>query len=430
MTPTFVMLEMLNPMLQVARAAKARGLRIVAINNTPLQTEGPYAVPEGFVDELITVDSWADPPQIEKILLDVHDRHHVVGTYAGFEPVLPYDAMLREMAGLPNSGAENLRTILDKNQVRDRLREHGLTTLGSATLEEALTWDHWPYAGRAVLKPANGTGSALCFIVKDLDELNAAVATFDDISIAHPLMREYIENTRGFVLEEEAQGELLSVESLVCRGEVHPIGLMGRYVLAKDPVVEMGFQFPYHHPRIAEIFEKAKEIHRVMGFHNGATQIEVMVPEEGPVELIDFNPRLAGTASMVLFGEAYGLEYAELLAALGLGEEVDFGFIGNTVRYGSEMILLPPPGLTRFESVEFPEPTFCQRRPRKPGDELSGRADQLDSIGMFAITADTAAELHTAALRARRETTVNGEPLGDNENNVLAASPYIGRDLT
>ncbi|MET9350920.1 ATP-grasp domain-containing protein [Streptomyces termitum] len=429
MTPTFVMLEMLNPMLEVARAAKARGLRIVVVNNTPLQTEGPYAVPEGFVDELVTVDSWSDPLEIEKVLLDVHRRHHVVGTYAGFEPVLPYDAMLRELAGLPHTGADDLRALLDKNQVRDRLREHGLTTLGSATLDEALTWTEWPWAGRAVLKPANGTGSALCFIVDGLDQLRKAVDTFDEVEIAHPLMREYITRTRGYVLEEEAKGELLSVESLVCKGEPHPIGLMGRYVLAKDPVVEMGFQFPYHHPRAAEIFEKAKDIHRVMGFHNGATQIEMMVPDEGPVELIDFNPRLAGTASMVLFGEAYDRPYAELLAALGLGEDIDFGFIGDTVRYGSEMILLPPPGLTRYESVDFPEPTFCHRRSRKPGDELSGRADQLDGIGMFVITAPTAAELHTAALRARRETRVNGEPLGDNENNVLAASPHIGRDL-
>jgi len=426
---SFVMFEMLNPMLLVAQEAKRRGMQIVVLNNSPLQHAGPFAVPDGFVDELIHVESWSDTAAVEKLVLDVRDRHDVAGTYAGFEPALPYDAQLRELVGLPNNGAENLRSVLDKNSLRGRLREAGLTELGSTTLDQALTWTEWPFPGRAVLKPANGTGSACVFMVSSLDELRAAVAEIEKVEIANPLMRDYIAGSGVYVLEAEARGELLSVESLVCRGEVHSIGLMGRYVLAKDPVVEMGFQFPYRHPRMQEVFALAKEFHRVLGFQNGATQIEVMVPEEGTIELIDFNPRLGGTGKMVVFGQAYGVEYQTYLADLGCGLTPDLDFPDHPVRYVGEHLLLPQPGVTRFDSIEFPEGTFCHRLPRPVGSELSGRADQLDCVAFMLISAESASAVQRVGLAARRDTEVNGVPLGDNENNILAASPYIGVDL-
>lgn len=429
MTTSFVLFEMMNPMLLMAKEAKARGMRIVVLNHDPLRDSGPFAVPEGFVDELIHIASWSDADAVETVLKDVHARHDVAGTYAGFEPTLPYEAMLREWVGLPNNGAANIRRVLDKRDLRARLYSEGLTGLRSASLNEALTWTEWPFDAAAVLKPANGTGSALCFIVSSLDELRAAVGTIDQVTVANPLMDDYIHAKGDFVLEAEAKGELLSVESVVYRGDVRPIGLMGRYVLAKDPVVEMGFQFPYPHPRAAEIFAKTKELHRSLGYHNGATQMEVMVPAEGPIELIDFNPRLAGTASIILFSEAYAMRYEQILTDLGCGLAPNLDFIGSPRRYAAEMLLLPQPGVTRLDSIEFPDDTFCHRLPKKPGTVLGRRADQLDCVGMFVTTADSPSELHVKGLEARRRTVVNGKPLGDNENNVLAWSPYIGQDL-
>ncbi|GGN22664.1 hypothetical protein FHR83_005590 [Actinoplanes campanulatus] len=429
MTTSFVLMEMMNPMLLVAQEAKRRGMKIVVLNHSPLQTVGPYAVPDGVVDEYIHIQSWADDAAVQAIVRDVHDRYEVAGTYAGAEPTLPYDAMLRELAGLPHNDPGQLRRILDKRWVRRRLFDNGLSELRSASLAEALSWDAWPFRGRAVMKPANGTGSALCFLVGTLDELHAAVARAGQVTIANPFMREYIQGADDFVVEAEAHGELLSVESVVVRGEVRSIGLMGRYVLASDPVVEAGFQFPYPHPRLLEIFAKAKQVHECLGFRHGATQIEMMVPESGPIELIDFNPRLAGTASIVLFSQAYDTRYEQVLTDIGCGQQPDLSFLAATRRFAGEMLLLPPPEATRFDSIEFADGTICHRLPKAPGTELSGRADQLDSVGMFVITAASAPELHEAALRARRDTRVNGRPLGENVNNVLAWSPYIGIDL-
>jgi hypothetical protein len=429
MRQAFVLLEMMNHMVLVAREAKARGFLIVALNHDRPSPSGPFGAEADLVDEYVHIASWGDSEAVGAAVDSVVERYDIVGTYSAFEATLPYDAALRERVGLPNNGAGNVPRVLDKAAVRRRLFAEGLSFLRSATLTEARQWSTWPFAGSAILKPANGTGSALCFRVADLEELRAAAEQVDRAAVVNPLMRQYILDRGEFVLEELAEGELLSVESLVNRGTVHTIGIQARYVLASDPVVEMGFLFPYHHPRSAEIFEKAQEFHRIMGIVHGPTQIEVMVPDEGPIELIDFNIRSSGSASIVTFGQALGTRHEVALADLACGVDPDLSFLDRPTRFAAQMFLLPPPGAVEFHELEFPAGTVFHRPTRQRGDQLSGRADQLDVVGGFTMSADSAAELHRGALRARREAVFNGVPLGDNPNNILAFSDHLGREL-
>lgn len=425
----FVLLEMMNAMLLVASEAKARGLRVVVLNRNPLNADGVFAVPDGLVDEFVQVESWADTEGTEALVADVHQRYQVVGTYAVFEAALVAEARLRESAGLPTTGVEKTVRVLDKARVRRKLYEEGLSRLRSATLAEALRWQSWPYSGAAVLKPANGTGSALCFVVSSLEELRDAAVRAEAAEVVNPLMRDYILAHGGFVVEEKAEGELLSVESLVDRGRVRVVGLTGRYTLAADPVVEQGLFFPYHHPRAAEIIEQAVAFHHSLGIEHGATHLEVMVPADGDVELIDFNPRFAGFASAVSFSEVFGLPFGAVLADLCCGTEPDLSFMDRPTRFAAEMVVLPAPGATELRDIAFPADAVAARPTKPVGQRLSGRADQLDAVGMFIIVGDTAEQAHTRALCARRETVVNGEPLGDNPNNVVTFSPFVGRDL-
>jgi biotin carboxylase len=422
----FVVLEMMNAMLLVAREAKARGYAIIALNHDPLRDSGPFAVPEGLVDELIFIGSWVDHAALTKIVGDVAARYDVAGTFAMFEGALPAEAVLRDLAGLPTTGLANTRRVLDKARVRRKLYREGLSALRSVWLNEALGWDNWQFSGPAVVKPANGTGSALCFTVRSMGELRDAAARVAAADVINPLMKEYILAHGGFVLEEQAGGELLSVESLVCHGEIHPVGLMGRYVLAKDPVVEQGLFFPYRHPRHAEIVAKARALHRSLEITHGATHLEVMVADDGPIELIDFNARFAGFASLVAFGEAFGLRFESVLTDLACGIEPDLSFLAADTRYTAEMVVLPPPGTQQLRDIVFPPGSIVPRAMKKAGQQLTGRADQLDAVGMFIVAADTAEEAHLKALDARRATIVNGELLGDNPNNIVLSPRYIG----
>lgn len=425
----FVLFEMMNAMLLVANEAKARGYAVVALNHDPLRDSGPFKVPDGLVAEVVYVESWADHDAVGALLGDVQRRYDVVGTYTVFEATLPAEAALRERVGLPTTTVANTLRVLDKGQVRRKLYAEGLSALRSASLREALEWDDWKFDRPAVVKPANGTGSALCFVVSDLTELRAAAARVAAADVVNPLMKAYILAHGGFVVEERAEGELLSVESVVCRGEMHFIGLTGRYVLASDPVVEQGLFFPYHHPMRPEIVAKAQALHKCLEIFHGPTHLEVMVAEDGSVELIDFNPRFAGFASAVSFGEAFGIAFETVLTDVACGLEPDLSFLRHPTRFAAEMVVLPPPDATELREIVFPPDAIAARPTKNLGQPLTGRADQLDAVGMFIVVGDTAAQAHLAALQARRRTIVNGEPLGDNPNNVVAFSEFIGKDL-
>jgi len=110
---TFVLFEMMNAVLLVAREAKARGLRVVALNHDPLKDSGPFAVPDGLVDELVYVESWSDDAAVQDLVHTLAQRFDVAGTYSVFEATLPAEALLRELAGLPTTGVENTRPFVD-----------------------------------------------------------------------------------------------------------------------------------------------------------------------------------------------------------------------------------------------------------------------------------------------------------------------------
>ena len=83
-------------------------------------------------------------------------------------------------------------------------------------------------------------------------------------------------------------------------------------------MVEQGLFLPYAHPREAEIRAACARFHECLNITEGATHLEVMVPDDGPVELIDFNLRFAGLGSIVLASEVYGLPFARFLTDLAL----------------------------------------------------------------------------------------------------------------
>jgi biotin carboxylase len=413
MTPTFVLFEMQGQQVLVAEQAKSRGLRTVTLNHDPLRTSGPFAVRDGIIDQHIQVASWSDEDAVRRLVRDVERGNDIVGVHAAFEPTQPYAIELRERLGLPHNTVEDTLHVLDKARVRARLHADGLTRLRHATLSEALTWDTWQFDGPAVLKPCNGTASVLCFVVGSLDELRAAAATVRTAEIPNALMHDYVTAHGEFVLEERARGELLSVESLVHGGRIQHVGLTGRYLLAADPVAEQGLFFPYAHPRAAEIVDACARFHQSLNVVDGATHLEVMVPDSGPIELIDFNLRFAGIGAIALASDAFGVPFARYLTDLACGQEPELSRLGPPVRHAVDMAVMPPAGVTEFRDLTFAPGTTRHRVNKKIGGSLSGGNDQIDSVAWFSVTGATAAEAHRRALSARAETIFNGAPVGD-----------------
>ncbi|WP_144122739.1 ATP-grasp domain-containing protein [Catellatospora sichuanensis] len=426
---TFVVFELMSQMVLVAQEAKARGFHVVALNHDPLRTTGAFAVPDGVIDELIHIEAWSDAVAVREIIDELCGRSEIVGTYCGYEHTLPYEAELRQRVGLPHNNVQDTLRALDKRQVRRKLYAEGLSRLRSTSLRDALQWDTWQFDGPAVLKPANGTGSVLCFIVGSLAELHAAAAKAEAADIDAPRLRDYIVSRGVFVLEELAAGELLSVESLVSHGVVHTIGLTGRYVLTENPVVEQGLLFPYDHPRRDEIVAACELFHKSLSITHGPTHVEVMVPEHGPIELIDFNLRFAGLAATVLVNEAFGLPFQTYLTDVACGLDLDTTLLPRPTRYAADVLVMPPPGVMHFRDLVFAPHSGTRRLSKEIGQELSGGSGQLDHVAMCVVTGATVAETHDKAVAARQMTVFNGEPLGDIPATRVTGGAYFNPDV-
>jgi biotin carboxylase len=426
-TRTFVLFEMQGFQVRIAEAAKERGFHTVVLNHDPLRTTGASAVAPGVVDEYVHVESWSDVAAVRALVEDVAARYDVAGVHSAFEPTQRYAIELRAKAGLAHNSVEDTLRALDKVRVRRHLYDAGLSRLRSAPLTEALSWTDWPFNGPAVVKPANGTASVLCHVVDSVEGLRAAAAAVRSARIPNALMHDYVTAHGEFVVEERARGELLSVESLVSDGRIQHVGLTGRYLLAADPVVEQGLFLPYAHPREADIRAACAAFHESLHITQGATHLEVMVPDDGPVELIDFNLRFAGLGSIALATEVYELPFAGFLADLALGEVPALPRLDPAHRFAVDVAVMPPPGVTELHDLTFAPDTSAHRVTKKIGGTLSGHNAQIDTVAWFVVTGPTAAQAHRNALAARAATVLNGTPLGDGP--PLICPRYVEADV-
>jgi biotin carboxylase len=222
-------------------------------------------------------------------------------------------------------------------------------------------------------------------------------------------------------LEEEAAGELLSLEGYCYRGRYTPLGITDRAVLARDVAIEMGARFPCPHPRRDEIVQKVRAIHELLGVEHGATHTELIVPfGEGDIELVELNLRFAGGETLLQVDHAFEIQFEDDLLALAMGEAPATAEPPRTVRYVAEEDFLAPAHIRRFESIDIPgDDVFFKKIIPKPGAELKSTNFQSDYIASLLVAADTYAGVLARVREIRAAVAINGHRLGDDPNNVV-----------
>jgi biotin carboxylase len=418
----FLVFEPINHMYKVIEAASRRGLDVLVLHSQPLISSGPYASCLGHISEAHKIADWDHNDANFDRLLEMTKGRRVVGTYAAHEVTLEFEARVQEHFGLPTKTLEVVRNFLNKVTVRRRLAEHGLTRLRVLEQPEAEALSSWPVGERALFfKPIRGAGSAYVTRCQTLAELKAAIAQWQAAQIdCGALLRKHLDNGAGFFVEEEAVGELLSVEGYVYRGQYHLVGLTSRTVLQRDIAVEMGATFPYEHPRQEEIVDKVRRIHEALGVAHGPTHAEVVVPRDGEIELVELNLRFIGADVLMLINAAYGVNMEDDLVALAVGDQPQLRFGRNNGRFACLQYLLPPAGVQQLDSFELPEQNLPFVKIIKPtGSKLASTDFQLDWIAGFVTCGATYRDALERGLDIRQRTLVNGRPLGNDPNNVV-----------
>jgi len=423
MNDCFVVLEPLNHMYKVIEGAAARGYDVVAFHSSPLSATGRYRKGLEAIGERhqVEIQSWDDPAGVLQTILKVLNGRRVVGTYAGVEAVLHAEAALREHVGLPTHGVAALANLLNKRWVRMRLRAAGLSRLADFDPRALVSEDRWPLPGKCgYLKPITGGGSLHVTRCRRLGDVAAGLREWDDQALAcRPIMRQHLDRGGGLFLEEEADGELMSLEGWIYDGKYHALGLTSRTLLARDPAVEMGATFPYEHPLRAQIESKIAAIHEALDMRHGATHAELIVGADGSVELVELNVRFGGSDILLLMELTLPTPADGLLVDLACGVEPRQQE-GSSTGYASMQQLLAPAGTRVLESVELDQECVIEGRPLKElGKELLSTNYQSDHVATYIVRGRTYQEALERAGRVRLEARVNGSVLGEDRNNVV-----------
>jgi biotin carboxylase len=419
----FLVLEPGNHMFKVIEAAQRRGLTVVVCHSSPVSPSAPFAGAISSISHFLKVGGWRnDEGAFEAIVAWCGDRA-VRGTYAGPEITLKMEARLREHYGLVGCSTKKVDLVLNKAAVRSMLSQAGLTKLRAIEDQALRELTEWPFPGRAAfLKPINGCGSTYVRRCTSLQDVREHLAAWD--SSARHIRRfvaDYVQAGLGMFLEEEAVGELLSLEGYCHDGRYVPIGITDRTVLARDVAIEMGNTFPCPHPRRADIVAKVEAIHELLGITHGPTHTEIIVPEDGgEPELVELNLRFAGGDILLLVNQALGITFEDDLVTLAMGEG-PLTMIPKKPRcYASGQDFLAPAGLAKFESIEIPgDDVFFKKVTVKPGTALESTDFQSDHIAAYAVAADSYRGALARAMEVRAAATVNGVLLGDGVNNVV-----------
>jgi hypothetical protein len=430
MEELFLCFEPANHGYLVIEAAKRRGLTVVVCHSLPLTPPAPFDQALSCVSHFVPVDGWRDGQNaFETILAWCGDRP-VRGTYAGHEITLRTEARLRQHAGLPGSPPAKVDFLLNKLAVRARLRDASLSALRVVDDTGLRALSEWPFPGRAAfLKPVNGTGSVYVRRCTSLADVREHLAEWDgDVRKLRRIATDHLRAGMGLMLEEEASGELLSLEGYCYRGEYFPIGITDRTVLARDVAVEMGNTFPCPHPRRDEIIAKVRAIHACLDIDHGATHTELIVPVRGAadgddIELVELNARFGGGDILILIDRAFGIQFEDELVRLSLGD-APAAVPAQPVRYAAGQDFLAPAHVRQFDSIDIPgDDVVFKKIVVKPGTVLASTNFQSDLVAAFVVTADTYTGAMARAGEIRAATAINGALLGDDPNNVVINYP-------
>lgn len=400
-------LEPQTASLQIAQYAREQGYAPIVVTADRHDIEAvrePYRACLDAISDWHIVDYWRPDAGFRSMLRDLIERHAIVGVHSRSELCLPAEAEIRKLLGLPYAEVEEIASWTDKLSLRRKLLRAGLSQLACLDAAGLADAPQWPFPGDAVFKPRRGVDSLGVKRCRSQADVADAIRSYGEMisgTIADTVDRHYLrEFESGVFVEEAAKGELLSVEGIVEAGQFRPIGITGRNLYSRNPVIELGFRFPYEPAAGEAILRKAEAILAAIGYRDGAFHMEMMVDGADSIELIDFNPRLVGSDVMLAMNRAYGTRMEEVMLRLGTGRESGVQ-PGKPVCFIDSRSFFAEDGVDHLQSISFPEhPHLIHGLARKaPGSRLEPPPKHVAGIvGSFTVSGASAEE---AAFHAR-----------------------------
>lgn len=232
-------------------------------------------------------------------------------------------AILAARRGLPGPRPEAVLAVQHKPTARAVERE----AAPEATPRYALLDSSPPFPFPFFVKPVVGRLSQNAFRIDGEEDLRRLPAPGPDV-------RRYAEiaalagadpaSVTGFLAEELLTGAEVTLEGYVHQGRVTVVGITDSVKYPGTLSFER-FEYPsaLSAERQAELAEVAAQVVPAFRFDDGFFNVEFVVPESGPAQIIEVNARIASQFAPLLLG-LHGRSSYDALFRLALGEDPEW----------------------------------------------------------------------------------------------------------
>lgn len=236
-----------------------------------------------------------------------------------------------------------------------------------------------------VMKPTDNAGNrGVCFVANKEELLK-------EYSYSH-------DNSRSgqVIIEEYMEGQEVSVEIVVYKGDVHILAVTDKLTLGKPYFVEIGHaeQSQKSAETVAAIKDLATRAVKSVGIDNSPAHVEIMVTEDGP-KMVELGSRMGGgciTSHLVPLSTGIDMIKSVMDLALGLEPDLEPKFNkGSALRHivGVEGVIESIDGLEESRNVPgVIEVTML----KNIGDECHYFKNGADRIGYVIAQGKDAAE--------------------------------------
>lgn len=367
--------------IKIVRKARELGLGVVYIQlpNKYERTHWP------FVDQALLVD-YTDTARLLPLVRALHQAYPFQQVLSLTEVGLLATAEIDEMLGLGGNSLATANLLMDKWLMRQHLNALGISVVTAALGETEQDLQDFvrTYGLPVIVKPTHEAGSLGVVAVRDIEEIDSAVARLRSLGYDRFLMEEYLD------------GPEVSVETLSFDGRHVVIATTDK--LCDGPgFVEIGHSMPSRQPSalLRQTVHLVETFLDAVGLRHGPAHTEVKLTSRGPV-IIESHNRVGGDRINELAEAAYGVDMARyaLGARLGMIEPLHQSpqpIAGAAIRY-----FTPPPGkvieVTGAEIVAADPALVDWGIKVKPGDEVHPLTWSEDRVGHVAARGETADE--------------------------------------
>ena len=309
--------------------ARELGVELVLVESARHMAAAEELISAREVESAIAVDLGSDAPSRRRLLEVVRRNGPFHGVWTFVEFGLPLTAWLARELGLPGNPVDVVELGRDKERMRQRARDVGLSTPRFCRIrnEADLIVAQAKVGFPAIFKPVAGLTSIEVHLVRDSAELLAKYRAVTErmrrADHGNPEMLAAIrEQGCEFILEEFLEGREFDVDFVLSDGECVYAAVTDNIGHPTWPFVLANANMPAElsHADSRQLIETAVDSTFRLGYREGVFHVELKWKNDASPALLEINARVGGASQYQLNRAVWGVDLIEeqLLSCVGI----------------------------------------------------------------------------------------------------------------